>query len=251
MAGVKVGTWTKHFGRKYSENLQNCGSNPLCMLMSTGVAAITVPIGLVVDIPVVVVKGLGAGFYYAGKGIAYPFRRRPKKRKPVVEIAAPAPAALPAAVSAVPAPAVQPAVDCSGLSDEHDALTAGLKTDAEAFDAAIVKGQFDQGVDAAKEAAREAVLAAAKASQAVDAKDMADWLKGLNAGITACVEAKSGADAFHKCIDAVYTAYDQTLGKAVASSRVEAAKRALKEYVGGVVKKTEPFIEKSAACSAR
>lgn len=237
MAGVQAGTWTRHFGRKYSENLENCGPKPLCMLMSTAVAAITLPIGLAVDLPVVVVKGLGAGFYYAGKGIAYPFRRRPEPYRPVVEIAAPAPSAGPAA-------------DCSGLSAEHDSLSAQLKADAEVFDAAIVKSQLDQGVDAAKEAARDAASAGEKLGQAIDAKAMADWLKGLNAGIAGCAQAKSGTDAFHKCIDAVYTAYDQALGRIAEASRVEAARGALKEYVAAAIKKAEPFIEKSAACSA-
>lgn len=238
MAGVKAGRWSKHFVGKYKENIQNCGSNPLCMGMSTVVYGITVPIGLVVDLPVVIVKGVGAGFYYTGRGIKRLFTPRPKPYKPVVEIVAPPP----------PAP---PAVDCSGLSAEHDALTGELKTDAEAFNAAIVKTQLDQGVDAAKSAATEASNAAEKASQALDAKAMADWLKGLNEGITACAEAKSGTDAFHKCIDAVYTAYEQTLGKLAVASRVDAAKGALKEYVGGVIKKAEPFVQKSAACSAR
>ncbi|UPT73547.1 MAG: hypothetical protein M0D55_17030 [Elusimicrobiota bacterium] len=114
MAGVKAGKWSKHFVGKYKENIDNCGSKPLCMGLSTVVYGITVPIGLVVDLPVVLVKGIGAGFYYAGKGIAYPFRKRPKPYKPVVEIAAPPPPA-------------QPAADCSALAAEHDALTGSSR----------------------------------------------------------------------------------------------------------------------------
>ncbi|UPT73546.1 MAG: hypothetical protein M0D55_17025 [Elusimicrobiota bacterium] len=114
-----------------------------------------------------------------------------------------------------------------------------------------MKTQLDQGVDAAKDAAKSASQAAEKAGQAADAKSMADWLKGLNAEITACAEAKSGTDAFLACIDVAYKAYDETLGKLAEASRVEAARSALKEYVGGVIRKAEPFIKKSAACQAR
>lgn len=238
MAGVKVGTWTKHFGSKYGENLNNCGANPMCMVAATGVAVVTLPIGLVVDIPVIVVKGLASGFYYVGKGIAYPFRSRPKPYKPVVEIAAPPPPAKPAA-------------DCAGLDAEHDKLTGELKTDAEAFDAAIVKSQLDQGVDAAKGAVKESVEAAEKAGQVLDAKSFKEWLTGFHAGIDSCVAAKSGSDAFLKCLDAVYKTYDESLGKVTEASRVEAAKGALKDYVGGLTKKALPFIERSAACQAR
>lgn len=241
MQGVHPGRWSKHFVGKYKENIDNCGPKPLCMGLATVVYGITVPIGLVVDLPVFLVKGIGTGGYYLGRGLTWPFRaiaNRPKKPAHVVEIVAPPPPA-------------KPAVDCSGLSAEQDKLTAELKTDSEAFNAAIVKSQLDQGVDAAKGAVTEASDVAKKASDAKDAKELADWLAGLNAGIESCRTSQTASDAWHKCIEALYSTYDQSLGKIADATKVEAAKSALKDYVGKVISKTEPLIQKAAACQAR
>lgn len=72
--------------KRATENIKECGSNPLCMLVR---AAVGYPIALIFDGPYYAVKGVGYSLYYTGvgigkagkaigRGIAYPFRDRPR-----------------------------------------------------------------------------------------------------------------------------------------------------------------------------
>lgn len=241
MQGVKVGTWTKHFWGKYKENLQNCGSNPLCMMMATAASCIVTPIGVVVDAPVLLVKGLAYGAYGAGKGlkaigrgVAAPFKSKPKPVRVIAETPS--------------APPQKPG--CAGMIPRQDAALAELDADAEALNAAIVKSQSDQGVEAAKEAALEAVPLAGKADAAVTAHDFAVFLRDFHRDTRRCVVAGDGVEAFRQCVDAVNKAHGELLSKLLAGARVEAARDALAAYAKKVVEKTLPLVEKAAACSA-
>lgn len=240
MQGVKVGTWTRHFARKHSEHMQNCGKNPLCMLMGTAATAIVMPIGLVVDLPVFLFKGLGyaavgtgRGLKAVGRGVAAPFKAKPKP----VQIITEGP------------PPQKPG--CAGMIPRQDAALAELETDAESLNAAIVQSQSDQGVEAAKDAALEAVPLAGKADAAVSAHDFAVFLRDFHRDTRRCVTAGGGVDSFRACMDSVNKAYGETLSKLIAGARVEAARAALTAYAQKVVEKTLPLVEKAAACSAR
>lgn len=246
MAGVKVGTWSKHFLNKHSERIENCGRNPLCMLMGTLVTGVTLPIGLVVDAPVLIVKGVGYGVYYGavgvgrgakavGRGIAYPFRKKPK---PVVTVYAPPPAA----------PA---APDCAGLAARQDALLAEERAEAEKFDLAIAQGQFDQGLALAKAAAGEVNPGVGAVETAETARDLAGLIRNFHADTRKCVAAGGATEAFKACLDAVNAAYDGLLAKFVDADKVEAAKNALHGYVKGVLDKSLPLVEDAARCQAK
>ena len=240
MQGVKVGTWTRHFARKHSEHMRNCGKNPLCMLMGTAASAVVMPIGLVVDLPVFLFKGLGyaavgtgRGLKAVGRGLAAPFKAKPRPVRVITE----AP------------PPQKPG--CTGMIPRQDAALAELDADAEALNAAIVKSQSDQGVEAVKDAALDAIPHAGKADAGVSAHDFAVFLRDFHRDTRRCVVAGDGVEAFRQCVDAVNKAHGELLAKLLAGARVEAARDALAAYAKKVVEKTLPLVEKAAACSAR
>lgn len=240
MAGVKVGTWTRHFGRKHNERMSDCGSNPLCMLMGTAVTVITMPIGLVVDAPVLIVKGvvygavgIGRGVKAVGRGIGGLFASKPK---PVVTVYAPEPA---------PPAAAAPA-DCAAVKAKQDALLAEERVDAEAFDAAIVKSQLDQGVAKAKDAAVEAVP---HADESLKAKDLATTLRDFHQDTRKCRATGGTSETFLACMDAVNKLYLELLGRLVDTAKVDAAKDALQKYTAKITEKSLPLAADAARCA--
>lgn len=244
MAGVKMGGWTKQIGKNVGRNFDNCGKNPLCLTVAAAAGAIAIPIGLVVDMPVFVVKGLSYGVYYGavgtgkglkaiGRGIAYPFRKKPK---PVVEIYAAAPPVAPAAT------------DCAAVSETHDALLAEERVEAEKFNLAIAQSQLDQGIAKAKDAAGDAAPALANAAEA---KDFAAVARDFHQDTRKCLAAGGTSEVFTSCLDAVNKLYGELLGKLAGAEKVEAAKNAISKYTAGVLEKSLPLVEKAAKCQAR
>lgn len=243
MAGVPWGGWTKQISRNVGRNYDNCGSNPLCLVMATGAGAIAIPIGLVVDMPVFIVKGLGYGLYYGaagtgkglraiGRGIAYPFRKKPK---PVQEIyAAP--------------PATPPAADCAGVAAEQEALLAEERAEAEKFNQAIVRSQLDQGVGKLKD---EVAGVVSPLKDAAEVKDFAAVARDFHRDTRNCVAAGGTKEVFLGCVDAVNKLYGDLLGKLAGADKVEAAKDAMSKYASAVLDKTLPLVEKAAKCQGR
>lgn len=208
--------------------------------MATGASCIATPIGLVVDLPVFLFKGLGyaavgtgRGLKAVGRGVAAPFKAKPRPVQVITE----------------GPPPQKPG--CAGMIPCQDAALSDLETDAEAFNAAVVQSQSDQGVEAAREAALQSVSMAAKVDAAVSAHDFAVFLRDFHRDTRRCVVAGDGAAAFRACVDAVNKTYGETLSKLLAAARVEAARAALTAYTAKVVEKTLPLVEKAAACSAR
>ncbi len=238
MAGIKVGGWTKQIASNNGRSLDNCGKNPLCMAMVGVVSCITIPIGLVVDAPVFIAKGvvygavgIGRGIKAVGSGIGGLFRAKPK---PVVTVYAPEP------------PPVAAPADCAAVKAKQDALLAEERVDAEAFDAAIVKSQLDQGVAKAKDAVVEAIP---HADETLKAKDLATTMRDFHEDTRKCWQKGTTSEGFLSCMDAVNKLYLELLGRLVDTSKVDAAKDALQKYTAKLTEKSLPLVADAARCA--
>lgn len=233
MAGVPMGKWTKALVGRWKENVSNCGGNPLCMLGNTAASAIVIPLfGLIPDTPVFIAKGVVNGFYYAGKGVAAvgrgvaaPFKTKPK---PVV-----------------------PVYDCAAVSREQDELFAAQAADRQAFNDAVVRYHADKVQAAAKDAVLENVPGGQEADALRGDVDLAKALSDFHDETRRCVRSGAGDAPFRGCVDAASDLLDALLDKALDASRIAAAREALRGYTATLVEKTLPLVSKAAACNGR
>lgn len=233
MAGIPLGKWTKALVGRWKENVSNCGGNPLCVLGNTAASAIVIPLfGIIPDTPVFVAKGLVNGFYYAGKGaaavgrgVAAPFKSKPK--------------------------AVVPVYDCAAVSREQDELFAAQAADRNVFNEAVARYHADRVQAAAKDAVLEDVPGGREADALKGGVDLAKALSDFHDETRRCVRSGAGDAPFRDCVDAASGLLDALLEKALDASRIAAARDALRGYTAKLVEKTLPLVSKSAACNGR